>query len=109
MSLQDIVVGKGAIESDCVILGEGLVDSVEVWREGSGGCWGQFEGAKMGMKSPNSSSCVLLLGSALFVGVNDCDVGGSGRVSEVFGVVVGVLEPMVMNVQLKLNREVARF
>lgn len=58
----------------------------------------------MGMKSPNSSSCVLLLGSALFVGVGNCDMDGSGRVSNGFGVGVEGLElhnqPMVMDVQL---------
>lgn len=106
MSLQDIVVGKGAMESDCVGLEEGLVESVEVLGKysGVGCCCCCFEEANMGMNSPNSSSCVLLLGSALFSGVDSCDIRGSGRVSGGFGVVVVDLElhsqPIAMDVQL---------
>lgn len=63
----------------------------------------------MGMKSPSSSSCVLILGPAFLVGVGSCDIGGSGRLSEAFGVEVEELElhnqPMMMDSQLIYTSE----
>lgn len=82
----------------------GLVDSMEVCGEDSVDCWGCFEEANMGMKSPSSSSCVLLLGSAFLVGDGSGNIGGSGRLSGAFGVEIEELElhnqPIMMDSQL---------
>jgi len=78
---QDIVVGKGAIESDCIGLGEGDEVLGEVCVVGCV-C---FDVANIGMNSASSSSSVLLLGSALFTGGGNCgDIDDSRTVSEGF-------------------------
>lgn len=90
----------------------GVLDSAAVSDNDSVGVGLCFEEANMGMKSPSSSSCVLLLGSALFVNVGRCDVSGSGGVSEEVDLEVDGLElhnqPMVMRLLLVSRGEIVQ-
>lgn len=70
-----------------------------------------FGEAKMGIKSPSSSSCVLFLGMALFIDVGNCDIDLLGRASEGFDIESEELEshhqPMMMVYGLKFECKVA--